>query len=97
MSGYHSFELCYLAAVYTNFLITKNPMDFYFKPLPNSFPDGILRVSQDILPPGSVAIASVEIDGQPYQDFDAQALTVKLPDTKERVKVKVRLAPTAKA
>ena len=97
MSGYHSFELCYLAAVYTNFLITKNPMDFYFKPLPNSFPDGILRVSPDIIPPGSVAIASVEIDGQPYQDFDAQALTVKLPDTKERVKVKVRLAPTAKA
>lgn len=95
MSGYHSFELCYLAAVYTNFLITKHPMDFYFKPLPNGFPDGILRVAPDILPPGSVAIASVEIDGQPYQDFDAQALTVKLPDTQERVKVKVRLIPTA--
>lgn len=95
MSGYHSFELCYLAAVYTNFLITKHPMDFYFKPLPNSFPHGILRVAPDILPPGSVAIASVEIDGKPYQDFDAQGLTVKLPDTQERVKVKVRLAPTA--
>ena len=32
MSGYHSTELCYLAAVYTNLLITKQPMDFYFKP-----------------------------------------------------------------
>ena len=95
MSGYHSFELCYLAAVYTNFLITKHPMDFYFKPLPNGFPDGILRVSPDILPPGSVAIASVEIDGQPYQDFDAEKLTVKLPDTQERIKVKVRLIPTS--
>ena len=30
MSGYHSFELCYLAAVYTNLLLTKQPMDFYF-------------------------------------------------------------------
>ncbi|MBE9174524.1 AGE family epimerase/isomerase [Synechocystis salina LEGE 06155] len=94
MSGYHSFELCYLAAVYSNFLITKHPMDFYFKPLPNSFPDGILRVAPDILPPGSVVIASVEIDGQPYQDFDAQGLTVKLPETQERVKIKVSLVPT---
>ncbi|BAL28823.1 AGE family epimerase/isomerase [Synechocystis sp. PCC 6803] len=95
MSGYHSFELCYLAAVYTNFLITKHPMDFYFKPLPNGFPDGILRVSPDILPPGSVAIASVEIDGKPYENFDAQGLTVTLPDSQERVKIKVRLVPTA--
>ncbi|AFY61250.1 AGE family epimerase/isomerase [Synechococcus sp. PCC 6312] len=93
MSGYHSFELCYLAAVYTNFLITKHPMDFYFKPLPNGFPDRILRVSPDILPPGSILLESVEIDGKAYTDFDSQALTVKLPETKERVKVKVRLAP----
>ena len=27
MSGYHSTELCYLAAVYTNLLITKQPID----------------------------------------------------------------------
>ena len=32
MSGYHSFELCYLAATYTNLLITKQPLDLYFKP-----------------------------------------------------------------
>ena len=36
MSGYHSFELCYLAAVYTNLLITKQPMDLYFKPKPGA-------------------------------------------------------------
>ena len=34
MSAYHTTELCYLSAVYTNLLITKEPMDFYFKPLP---------------------------------------------------------------
>ena len=34
MNGYHSTELCYLAAVYTNLLINKQPMDFYFKPTP---------------------------------------------------------------
>jgi hypothetical protein len=93
MSGYHSFELCYLAAVYTNLLITKQPMDFYFKPLPGGFPDNILRVSPDILPPGSIKIGKCEIDGEPYSDFDAEALTVNLPKTNERVKVKVQLVP----
>ena len=34
MSGYHTTELCYLAAVYTNLLITKQPLDLHFKPRP---------------------------------------------------------------
>ncbi|MBD2391624.1 AGE family epimerase/isomerase [Aphanizomenon flos-aquae NRERC-008] len=93
MSGYHSFELCYLAAVYTNLLITKQPMDFYFKPIPGGFADNILRVSPDILPPGSVKIGKCEIDGEPYSNFDAEALTVTLPKTSERVKVKVQIVP----
>ena len=93
MSGYHSFELCYLAAVYTNLLITKQPMDFYFKPLPGGFPDDILRVAPDILPPGSIKIGKCEIDGEPYSHFDADALIVKLPRTKERVKIKVQIVP----
>ena len=94
MSGYHSTELCFLAAIYTNLLVNKQPMDFYFKPIPGGFPDNILRVSPDILPPGSIKIGSVEIDGNPYSDFDAEKLSVKLPDTKERVKIKVNIVPT---
>jgi anti-anti-sigma factor len=81
MSGYHSFELCYLAAVYTNLLITKQPMDFYFKPKPGGFKDNILRVAPDMLPPGSIRIQEVWINGERYTDFDAEALTVNLPDT----------------
>ena len=93
MSGYHSTELCYLAAVYTNLLITKQPMDFYFKPQPGAFKDNILRVSPDILPPGSVGIGKVWVNEEEYTDFDSEALTVKLPDTKEQVKVKVQIVP----
>ena len=52
MSAYHTTELCYLAAVYTNLLITKQPLDLYFKPRADGFKDRILRVSPDILPPG---------------------------------------------
>lgn len=94
MSGYHSFELAYLACVYTNLLITKQPMDLYFKPKPGGFKDNILRVGPDILPPGSVRIGEVWINGQLYSDFNAESLTVKLPSTQDELKVRVRLLPT---
>lgn len=93
MAGYHSFELCYLAAVYTNLLIHKEPMDFHFRPRPGGFRDGILRVQPDILPQGSVRIGEVWIDGHPYEDFDAEALTVTLPDGHGDIRVRVRLVP----
>ncbi|MFI7386479.1 AGE family epimerase/isomerase [Streptomyces sp. NPDC049813] len=96
MSMYHSAELCYLAAVYNNLLVNRKPMDFWFKPEPARLPDRILRVSPDLLPAGSVRIAAVEIDGEEHTDFQAQALTVRLPDTQGRVKVKVRLEPNSR-
>ena len=94
MSGYHSFELCYLAAVYTNLLLTKEAMDFYFRPQPGAFQDNILRVAPDILPPGSVRIDSVTVDGEDYTAFDADALTVTLPPSKSPLSVRVRITPT---
>ena len=93
MSGYHSFELAYLACIYTNLLITKQPMDLYFKPKPGGFPDNILRVAPDLLPPGSVRIGGVWIDEQQYFDFDAKNLTVKLPFSQDELKVRVRVVP----
>ena len=93
MSGYHSFELCYLAQVYTNLLITKHPLDLYFKPQPGAFPGGLLRVAPDILPTGRVALQKVWIDDEPYADFDAKALTVRLPEATRPVRVKVTVVP----
>jgi len=34
------------------------------------------------------------VDGKPYKNYDPKGLTVKLPDSKERVKVKVKISPT---
>jgi mannose/cellobiose epimerase-like protein (N-acyl-D-glucosamine 2-epimerase family) len=93
MSGYHSFELCYLAQVYTNLLITGQPLDLYFKPQPGAFPNKLLRVAPDILPPGRVVLREVWIDDQPHTNFDARAMTVSLPDASESVRVKARVAP----
>jgi len=94
MSAYHSMELCFLAAVYTNLLVTRQPMEFYFKPYPRGFPDDVLRVSPDILPKGSIHIEACWIDGKEHRDFDANALTVKLPTSDRRQTVKVRIAST---
>ena len=91
MAGYHSFELCYLAAVYTNLLITKQPLDLHFKPRPDA--DRTLRVAPDLLPAGSVRLESVTVDGKPYADFDADALTVQLPASDVALRVQVRLVP----
>ncbi len=93
MSFYHASELCYLSAVYNNLLIFKNPMDFYFKPQPGAFPRNILHVSPDILPAGSIRIGEVWINDETYSNFEADGLTVKLPITKEQIRVKVRLVP----
>lgn len=93
MSGYHSIELCYLAAVYTNLLNTKKPLDLYFKPEVGGFEDNILRVAPDILPKGSVKIGSVTLDGKNWDKFDADNLTVQLPNLNYRPKIKVTIIP----
>ena len=93
MSNYHASELCYLSAVYINLLITKQPMDFYFKPQPGGFKNGTLRVAPDLLPEGSIHIGEVTADGEKYTNFSADKLTVKVPDTKDAVRLKVRIVP----
>jgi mannose/cellobiose epimerase-like protein (N-acyl-D-glucosamine 2-epimerase family) len=92
MSMYHSAELCFLAATYTNLLVTGEPLDLWFKPLPTA--DRVLRVAPDLLPAGRVRLAEVEVDGKPHEVFDPAAMTVTLPVTTERLTVRVRLVPT---
>lgn len=94
MSAYHSTELCFLSAVYLNLLIHHHPLTLYFKPQPGGFKDNILRVQPDILPPGSVKIDAVWIDDEPYEQFDAAALTVTLPASDRPLRVKTRIVPT---
>jgi anti-anti-sigma regulatory factor len=94
MAGYHSFELCFLAAIYSNLLVNKLPMDFYFHPDAQAWPDNKLRVAPDLLPPGSVELVAAWIDDKPYEDFDRSNLIVNLPNTEKSMRVRVRLEPT---
>jgi len=93
MSAYHSVELAFLSTVYVNLLSTKQPLDLYFKPLENGFPGNIMRVCPDILPAGSVRISEVYVDTNPWNKFDPEQLTVKLPNLTYRPKIRVRLVP----
>ena len=100
MSMYHSAELCYLATVYTRLLLTGDPLTLHFKPRPGSFvsPDSgerLLRVSPDALPAGRVTLDWVEVDGRPYGAFDAEAMTVKLPETESDLTVRAHLVPVS--
>ena len=96
MSGYHSIELAYLAAVYTNLLNTKKGLDLYFKPMVSAFPDNILRVSPDILPAGSIKIENVWVDGEVWRNYDSEKLTVDVPNVDYRPKIKVTIVPVEK-
>ncbi|MBL6766205.1 MAG: AGE family epimerase/isomerase [Verrucomicrobiae bacterium] len=93
MSGYHAFELAYLACTYTNLLITKQPMDMFFKPRAEQVATGVLRVAPDLLPAGSVVIDKVWIGGAVHENFDAVGLTVQLLAGDADQKVRVRLIP----
>jgi anti-anti-sigma factor len=94
MSGYHAFELAFLAAVYTNLLINGHPLDLYYRPCPADLPDGVLHVAPDLLPLGSIRIHDVWVDDKPYEEFDAEQLTVHLPQGDDPVRVRVRLTPS---
>ena len=90
MGMYHSAELAYLAAVYSNLETRHQPLDLYFAPVAGAF-GGVLRVAPDLLPPGSLTIAAVWVNGHEHTDFDAAGLTVTLPHSTETLPVRVRL------
>ena len=94
MAGYHSFELCYLSAIYTNLLINKQSMDFYFSPEAHAWKDNILRVAPDLLPKGSVELSEVWIDGKVHTKFDKEKMHVFLPPSEKELKVRCRISPT---
>jgi hypothetical protein len=89
---YHSGELCYLAQVYTNLLVARNPLSLHFRPQPTA--DRTLRVSPDLLPPDRVRLSEVEIDGKPWESFDPRAMTVQLPESENQLAVRVQLTPS---
>ena len=95
MSGYHSFELCYLGGGLHQPAGHQAADGLLLQAAARAAsPDSILRVAPDMLPAGSVRIEQVWIDGHSHEDFDPVALTVRLPEGHGSIKVRARLVPT---
>jgi hypothetical protein len=91
-SGYHSMELTYFAHLYTNLLVAHRPVGLYFRPL-RADAGQVLAVQPIPFPKGSVRLASVTIDGNPFTVFDAASMTIKLPPSDHPMDVVAILVP----
>ncbi len=79
VSGYHAFELNFLAHIYTRSYVAATPPEnrfvLYFKVSPNPYMDS-LNVLPDFMPPGRVKIRTIRVDGRDFTD----ALAPENPD-----------------
>lgn len=91
-SGYHNMELTYFAHLYTNLLVHRRAVTLHFKPGPGAA-GTVFQVQPIALPPGSVELASVTLDGRPYADFDPKGLSIKLPKDLAAATLTVTLRP----
>lgn len=78
-SGYHCFELNYLAHIYTRAYVASEFSEFclHFKPAANSGATA-LNLLPDFMPPGRLRIKRVSIDGSPMPSFDKYRFQIEL-------------------
>ena len=76
-SGYHTFELCYLAHIYTSTFVTKESFCLHFKPDPNGDHE-IINVLPDFLPPGSLTVKRITINGKEQQVHEHNPFHIKI-------------------
>jgi hypothetical protein len=79
ISGYHAFELNYLAHIYTSSYVTKQPFCLYFKPNKNCRQRS-LNVLPDFVRPNSLQVSRVNIDGSERDDIDPDNFRITLSE-----------------
>lgn len=79
ISGYHSFELNYLAHVYISSYVTKQPFCLYFKPNRNCRQRSI-NVLPDFVKPGTLEVTRVSIDGSDRTSLDPDNFRIELSE-----------------
>lgn len=79
ISGYHSFELNFLAHIYISSYVTKQPFCLYFKPNRNCRQRSI-NVLPDFVKPGTLEVARVNIDGSERTSLDPDNFRIELSE-----------------
>lgn len=77
ISGYHAFELNYLAHIYISSYVTKQPFCLYFKPAANCRQRSI-NVLPDFIKPNSLEVSRVSIDGTERTTIDPDNFQLEL-------------------
>ncbi|HEY9656832.1 MAG TPA: hypothetical protein V6C65_00100 [Allocoleopsis sp.] len=83
ISGYHAFELNYLAHIYISTYVTKQPFCLYFKPNANCRQRSI-NVLPDFVKPNTLEISRVRVDGNERTTLDADNFRIELSDDELR-------------
>ncbi|NHC34268.1 AGE family epimerase/isomerase [Scytonema millei] len=79
ISGYHAFELNYLAHIYISSYVTKQPFCLYFKPNKNCRQRSI-NVLPDFVRPHSLQVSRISIDGSDRDDIDPDNFRINLSE-----------------
>lgn len=84
ISGYHSFELNFLAHIYISSYVTKEPFCLYFKPNKNCRQRSI-NVLPDFVKPGTLEVARVNIDGSERTSLDPDNFRIELSEEELKI------------
>jgi hypothetical protein len=99
ISGYHAFELNYLAHIYISTYVTKKPFCLYFKPNKNCRRRTI-NVLPDFVRPNTLQIGRINIDGSERDEIDSDNFRITLSDREfqlgSEAEIVVELQPITK-
>ena len=79
ISGYHAFELNYLAHIYNSIYVTKRPFCLYFKPGTNCRRRS-LNVLPDFVKPHMLEVSRVSVDGSERSTIDPDNFRIELSE-----------------
>lgn len=91
-SGYHVFELNYLADLYMRTFVTKEPFRRYYKPCPTR-KSNIFNVMLDYLPKDSLRMGKVYVNGEEWNAVDRDSCQIQLQNSQKDASVAVEFVP----
>lgn len=84
ISGYHAFELNYLAHIYISAYVTRQPFCLYFKPNANARQRS-LNVLPDFFKPGDLEVSRININGSQRAAVDPDYFQIDLSEQEFRL------------
>lgn len=94
ISGYHTFELCYLSHLYISTFVTKRSFSLHFRPDVNCGQRSI-NVLPDFMEPSSLKVTSITVNGAKRSTVDPDNFRLELADDELGTNIVVEFQPVA--